>query len=94
VDKTQTVLTACAADVFASGDRLDDVASSWVARFNQHEARSVAEIVNLVLRASGCSQRIDEDDIADPDNAPSRVAEIQEEFQMVGSGPLISQSAY
>ncbi|OAK93924.1 STAG-domain-containing protein [Phaeosphaeriaceae sp. SRC1lsM3a] len=82
------------ADVFASGDRLDDVASSWVARFNQHEARSVAEIVNLVLRASGCSQRIDEDDIADPDNAPSRVAEIQEEFQMheLTEYPLIAKA--
>ena len=66
------------------------MAASWVSRFNQHEARSVAEIVNLVLRASGCTQRIDEDDIADPDNAPSRVAEIQEEFQTVGPGALIS----
>jgi cohesin complex subunit SA-1/2 len=71
--------------VFASGDRLEDVAANWVARFNEHEARAVAEIVNLVLRAAGCDLRIDEDDIADPDNAPSRVAEIQEEFQTVSS---------
>jgi hypothetical protein len=71
------------ADVFASGDRLEDVAAKWAARFNEHEARAVAEIVNLVLRAAGCHLRIDEDDIADPDNAPSRVAEIQEEFQTV-----------
>jgi cohesin complex subunit SA-1/2 len=37
----------------------------------------------MVLRAAGCDLRINEDDIADPDNAPSRVAEIQEEFQTV-----------
>lgn len=55
-----------------------------MARFNDHEARAVAEVVNLVLRAAGCDLRIDEDDIADPDNAPNRVAELQEEFQMVG----------
>lgn len=72
--------------MFASGDRLEDVAARWVARFNEHEAKAVAEIVNLVLQASGCDLRINEDDIADPDNAPNRVAEIQEEFQQVGCG--------
>jgi cohesin complex subunit SA-1/2 len=86
-------MTACAADVFASGDRLEDVVASWVARFNEHEARAVAEIVNLVLRAAGCNIRINEDDIADPDNAPSRVAEIQEEFQTVSSCGLMDAYA-
>lgn len=60
------------------------MAARWVARFREHEARALAEIVNLVLTATGCDIRIDEDDTADPDNAPSRVAEIQEEFQTVG----------
>ena len=81
------------ADVFASGDRLEDVAASWTARFKEHEARAAAEIVNLVLRAAGCDLRINEDDIADPDNAPSRVAEIQEEFQTVGRCSLTSACA-
>ncbi|KAH7067632.1 STAG domain-containing protein [Paraphoma chrysanthemicola] len=82
------------ADVFGSGERLDDVAASWAARFNEHEARAVAEVINLVLRAAGCDLRIDEDDIADPDNAPSRVAEIQEEFQTheVTDYPLIAKA--
>ncbi|KAJ4362528.1 cohesin complex subunit [Neocucurbitaria cava] len=82
------------ADVFASGDRLEDVAARWVTRFKEHEARSVAEIVNLVLTATGCDVRINEDDIADPDNAPSRVAEIQEEFQThdVTEYPLIAKA--
>lgn len=72
------------ADVFASGDRLEDVTARWITRFNEHEARAVAEIVNLVLRAAGCDITINEDDVADPDNAPNRVAEIQEEFAAVG----------
>ncbi|CBX96563.1 hypothetical protein LEMA_P108280.1 [Plenodomus lingam JN3] len=71
------------ADVFASGDRLEDVTARWVARFGEHEAKAVAEIINLVLQAAGCDLRINEEDIADPDNAPNRVAEIQEEFQQV-----------
>ena len=69
--------------MFATRERLEDVVARWVSRFNEHEAKAVAEIVNFVLRASGCGLKIDEDDIADPDNAPSRVAEIQEEFQTV-----------
>lgn len=80
--------------MFASSDRLEDVAARWVARFNEHEAKAVAEIVNFVLRAAGCSIRIDEDDIADPDNAPSRVAELQDEFQAqeVTEYPLIAKA--
>ena len=74
--------------MFASGDRLEDVAARWTARFNEHEAKAVAEIVNLVLQASGCDLRINEDDVGDPDNAPNRVAEIQEEFQQVGDAHI------
>lgn len=82
------------ADVFGSGDRLEDVAARWVARFNEHEAKAVAEVINLVLRASGCNLRIDEDDIADPDNAPNRVAELQDEYQSqdVTEYPLIAKA--
>ncbi|KAF1847180.1 STAG-domain-containing protein [Cucurbitaria berberidis CBS 394.84] len=82
------------ADVFASGDRLDAVTARWVARFYEHEGRSVAEIINLVLTATGCDVRINEDDIADPDNAPNRVAEIQEEYQTheVTEYPLIAKA--
>ncbi|KAF1938492.1 STAG-domain-containing protein [Clathrospora elynae] len=82
------------ADVFASGDRLEDVTARWVARFNEHEAKAVAEVVNLVLRATGCDLHITEDDIADPDNAPNRIAEIQEEFQQyeITEYPLIAKA--
>ncbi|KAH6642019.1 STAG domain-containing protein [Boeremia exigua] len=81
-------------DVFGSGDRPEDVAARWVTRFNDHEAKAVAEIVNFVLRAAGCGLRIDEDDVADPDNAPSRVAELQDEYQAqdVTEYPLIAKA--
>lgn len=54
----------------------------------------MAEIVNLVFQASGCDLRINEDDIGDPDNAPNRVAEIQEEFQQVGLDGFMQPGAY
>lgn len=73
---------------------MDQVAARWVAQFNEHEAKAVADIVNLVLRAAGCSLRIHEDDISDPDNAPSRVAELQDEFQAqdVTEYPLVAKA--
>ncbi|KAL6709146.1 cohesin complex subunit [Coniothyrium glycines] len=82
------------ADVFASGDRLEDVTARWIARFNEHEARAVAEVINLVLRAAGCDITINEDDVADPDNAPNRVAEMQEEFSAedITEYPLIAKA--
>jgi cohesin complex subunit SA-1/2 len=72
------------------------VAAQWIARFNEHEARAVAEIVNLVIRAAGCHIKIDEDDIADPDNCPNRLGEIQDEYQQedVSEYPLIAKRGH
>ena len=93
-ERDKHIANCAIADVFASGDRLEDVTARWVARFREHEARSVAEIINLVLTATGCDVRINEDDIADPDNAPNRVAEIQEEFQTVRCRVIPKAIAY
>jgi cohesin complex subunit SA-1/2 len=71
------------AQVFGGEHNLDDIAAEWVTSFQEHEARAVAQIVNFVLRSSGCTIEIDENDIADPDNCPSRLAEIQDEYQTV-----------
>ena len=81
--RSDATTDATTAEIFARGTRLTDVAAQWVARFNDHEAKAVAEIVNLVLRASGCHVQIDEDDIADPDNCPSRLGDIQDEYNNV-----------
>lgn len=71
------------AEIFARGTRLNDVAAQWITRFHQHEAKAVAEIVNLVIRAAGCHVQIDEDDIAEPDNCPHRLGELQDEYNAV-----------
>jgi cohesin complex subunit SA-1/2 len=79
-------VTGLYAEVFARGNKLEDVAAQWVTGFREHEARAVAEVVNFVLRAAGCSIKIDEDDIADPDNCPNRLAAIQDDYQAVCPG--------
>ncbi|KAF2273148.1 STAG-domain-containing protein [Westerdykella ornata] len=81
------------AQVFGGENNLDDVVAEWVSSFHNHEARAVAQIVNFVLRCSGCSIQIDENDIGDPDNCPSRLADIQEEYQAqdISEYPLIAK---
>ena len=80
------------AEIFARGTRLNDVAAQWVGRFHEHEAMAVAEIVNLVIRAAGCHVQIDEEDIAEPDNCPHRLGNLQDEYNAVrGMGPWHSQ---
>jgi cohesin complex subunit SA-1/2 len=54
-----------------------------VASFHEDDLKAVSDVVNFVLRASGCTIKINEDDIADPDNCPNRLGEIQEEYQAV-----------
>lgn len=72
------------AQVFGDNNAsLDDVAAAWVNSFQENEARALAEVVNFVLRAAGCSIRVDEDDVADPDNCPVRLGDIQDEYQAV-----------
>jgi cohesin complex subunit SA-1/2 len=71
------------ADVFARGNSLEDAAAQWVSSFKEHEARAVAEVVNFVLRAAGCTLKINEDDVADPDHCADKLGEIQDEYQAV-----------
>ncbi|KAF2190173.1 STAG-domain-containing protein [Zopfia rhizophila CBS 207.26] len=81
------------AEVFARGNNVEDVASQWVTRFQEHEAKAVAEVVNFVLRSAGCNIKIDDNDVSDPDNCASRLGEIQEEYQAqnVSDYPLIAK---
>ena len=69
--------------VFGSDERLESVAADWLQRYEQHEANAVAEITNFVLRSAGCDIGIDGNDVLDTDNAPNKLMEIQDEFQMV-----------
>ncbi|KAF2646120.1 hypothetical protein P280DRAFT_512321 [Massarina eburnea CBS 473.64] len=81
------------ADIFARGNRLEDVAAQWIGQFNEHEAKAVVDLVNFVFRSAGCRIKVDEDDIGDPDNCANRLGEIQDEYQQedVSEYPLIAK---
>ncbi|KAI9709555.1 MAG: hypothetical protein M1820_003315 [Bogoriella megaspora] len=67
--------------IIVQGKSAEDVVAEWTERFKNDEAGSVAELVNLALKAAGCNISVDVHDIRDPDNASGRLSSIQEEFQ-------------
>lgn len=50
-------------------------------------------MVNFVIKCTGCNSQVDVHDIEDPDNAPSKLGDIQEEYQALKPTdyPLISK---
>jgi len=81
-------------EIFASGDSSDDVAGQWFQRYQKDDARTMAELVNCVLRAAGCEHQLNEDDIRDPDNSVNRLHELEEAFEStaITDYPLISRT--
>ena len=81
------------AEVFASDDTLENIAASWLQRFDNHESMALAEVVNFVLRCAGCESEVTEHDIEDPDGCTNKLTDIQEEFQATNPTdyPLIAK---
>ena len=54
----------------------------------------MCELVNFVLRCTGCDLQVDVHDIDDPDNVPNKLTDLQEEFQSqkITDYPLISKA--
>jgi cohesin complex subunit SA-1/2 len=69
------------ADVFAHGKDLQNIANEWRQRFHEHESRALAEVINFVLRAAGCTSKVTEHDIEDPDAVSSKIEDLQHEYQ-------------
>lgn len=69
--------------MFGSGDSSDDVAANWFQRYQQDDAKALAEVINCVLLAAGCEQQLTEDDIRDPDNSANRLSELEDAYQQV-----------
>ena len=69
------------ADVFAHGKDLQVIANEWRQRFHEHESRALAEVINFVLRAAGCTSKVTEHDIEDPDAVSGKIEDLQHEYQ-------------
>ncbi|KAL8726621.1 MAG: hypothetical protein Q9181_005970 [Wetmoreana brouardii] len=86
--------TGLFSEIFAQGHTVDLVAAEWITRYDQHNANAMCELVNFVLKCTGCDLQVDVHDIEDPDNAPSKLEDLQEEYQAqnITDYPLISKA--
>jgi hypothetical protein len=72
-----------AADIFASGDSSDKVATEWYHKYQADDAAAVTDLVNCILLAAGCDQQVTQDDIRDPENCSNRLADLQNVYAEV-----------
>ncbi|RDW94942.1 hypothetical protein BP5796_00705 [Coleophoma crateriformis] len=69
------------AEVYTSGRSLNDVVAEWLIAYNEDNAAALTDLVNFVIKSTGCDNQVTEDDINDPENIEQRIGELQEEFQ-------------
>ncbi|KAM7199223.1 hypothetical protein V8F20_005825 [Naviculisporaceae sp. PSN 640] len=86
--------TGLYADIFASGDSSDKVATEWYHKYQANDSAAVTDLVNCILSCAGCDQHVTEDDIRDPDNSQNRLADLQNVYAEEGitDYPLISRA--
>ncbi|KAF4553862.1 STAG domain-containing protein [Elsinoe fawcettii] len=84
------------AEVFSGSKAVEEVASKWMQRFEEHESNALAEIVNFVLKCCGCDSEITNYDIEDVDGATNKVSDLQDEFQAqnVSDYPIIAKTRF
>ena len=66
-----------------SGSDVDAAAAAWIAAYERNSAEAMRDLVNFVLRASGCASDVTIHDIEDQDNITGRLGDLQDEFQTV-----------
>lgn len=69
--------------MFKSGKSSEEVAINWLKAFEEDNAIALKDLVNLILRSAGCEQEVTIDDINDPDNAPNKLNDMQDEERHV-----------
>lgn len=70
------------------------MAAEWVSRYNEHNSNAMADLVNFVLKCTGCTLQVDSNDIEDVDNVTGKLTDLQEEYQAqkITDYPLISKA--
>lgn len=82
------------AEVFSQGHTIDAVAADWITRYEQHNTNAMCDLINFVLKCTGCDSQVDVHDIEDPDNVTSKLTDLQDEYQRKKPTdyPLISKA--
>lgn len=65
------------------------MAAEWISRYEQNNTEAMRDLVNFVLRASGCDFTVTVDDIEDHDNVTGRLGDLQDEYQAVSASVAV-----
>ena len=72
------------AEVFSTHSNAPDaVAAEWLSRYERNNADAIRDLINLVLRATGCKFEVTTIDIEDQDNITGKLSDLQDEYQAV-----------
>ena len=73
---------------------MDELAADWLKRYDNHNTNAMCDLVNFVLKCTGCDLQVDVHDIEDPDNVASKLQDLQDEYQAqkLTDYPLISKA--
>lgn len=72
---------------------MDGIAAEWMNCYAQDRSDAVRDLINFILKCTGCDLQIDLHDIEDPDNATSKLTDLQDEYHAlrITDYPLISR---
>lgn len=76
-------LITLVAAIFTSGESSDAVATAWLAQYEADNTAAMTDLVNCILKSAGCEMKVTEDDVNDPDNIPSKLNDMQDEYKGV-----------
>lgn len=68
------------AEVFGKGNTAEDAASIWLQTLSKDNVAGIRDLVNFILQCIGCDSRIENADIEDIDNVPTRLGDVLEEY--------------
>ena len=80
--------------VFSHSQTLDAVAADWIKSWEENNSEAMCDLINFVIKCTGCNLQIDVHDVNDPDNAVSKLTDLQDEYQAqkITDYPLISKA--
>jgi len=83
-----------AAEVFSQGRASELVAADWINRWEENNTAAMCELINFVIKCTGCNLQVDVHDIEDPDNVVGKLTDLQDEYQAQRPAdyPLISRA--
>ncbi|KAL9045431.1 MAG: hypothetical protein Q9214_001523, partial [Letrouitia sp. 1 TL-2023] len=85
--------TGLFSEIFSGAHNIEGVVAEWITRYDQNNTNAMCDLINFVIRCTGCGLQVNVHDIEDPDHATSKLEELQDAYhaQRIIDYPLISR---